>query len=158
MLRLLIEAEYCIGCYACEVACKQEHGLPAGPRLIRVLTPPENRFPRRKKVHYYPSTCRHCGRAPCVAACPTGALFRGELGVVTVRREDCIGCRECAEACPFGIPQFHPEDGVALLCDLCLERVHAGKQPACVHHCPAQALRLGDVNSTPRLAGYPGRT
>jgi Fe-S-cluster-containing dehydrogenase component len=146
--RLIVEAEFCTGCAACEVACKQEHALPVGPRLIRVLRTAETEKASSGKgvVQFRPVMCHHCTKAPCIAVCPTGALFHGEGGRVTVRREDCIGCGECLQACPFGIPQFDPADGTALLCDLCPELTHLGKQPACAHHCPARVLHLADPN------------
>ena len=146
MKRLIVDSKYCIGCFACEVACKQEHRLPVGPRLIRVITSTDKEIHDVGPVQFKPSMCRHCGKAPCVTACPTKALSYGEMGIVTVNREDCIGCRMCAEECPFNVPQFHPEDMTVLLCDLCIERLNEGKDPACVHHCPARVLRVADVN------------
>lgn len=146
MQRIIVEAEYCTGCSACEVACKQEHDLPVGPRLIRVLRSEEREVPSKGWVQFRPVMCHHCSNAPCIAVCPTGALFHGEGGRVTVRREECIGCGECLGACPFGIPQFRPEDGTVVLCDLCAGRVAAGQQPACVHHCHGQVLHLSDAN------------
>lgn len=150
---LLVDERFCMGCHACEVACKQEHGLPEGPRLIRVEpvapgagaagvevcrpTSAGASLPRSPQWHV--SVCRHCDEPDCVDACPSGALERAD-GVVRVLTEQCTGCRACADACAFDAPRFHPETGVVLLCDLCHERTAALGRPACVHHCPALAL------------------
>ncbi len=87
----------------------------------------------------HPHVCRLCRRAPCVAACPSGALYRREArGAVLLRAERCDGCRACVEACPFGMVALHPEAGVALICDLC------GGEPACVKRCATGAIQYTD--------------
>jgi anaerobic dimethyl sulfoxide reductase subunit B (iron-sulfur subunit) len=75
-----------------------------------------------------------------VAVCPTGALVKHESGTVVVLRELCHGCRACFDHCSFRAPQFRPEDGTVVLCDLCAARGQAGARPACVAHCPADVL------------------
>jgi Fe-S-cluster-containing dehydrogenase component len=141
MPRIKVLAERCIGCFACEIACMQEHGLPPGPRLIRV-EPADKEFPWSAGPMFRPVVCRHCGKATCMDACPEGALVRGEAGTVAVVAESCTGCRACLEACPWAVPQFHPESSIALLCDLCPAQTVAGARTACIHHCPADALEL----------------
>ncbi len=82
-----------------------------------------------------PNVCRLCRRPACVAACPTGALYRDEaLGVVRVKAEKCIGCLACADECPFGMVMLHPETELPLICDLC------DGDPACVKRCPTSAI------------------
>ncbi|MEJ2041579.1 MAG: 4Fe-4S binding protein, partial [Desulfosarcinaceae bacterium] len=89
---LSINKKDCMGCHACEVACKQEHGLGVGPRLIKVI---EN-SPR-----FIPVYCHHCAKAPCAEVCPVDAISRNEDGIVLIDEGLCIGCRECIDACPF---------------------------------------------------------
>jgi len=140
-MQLVLDGEACTGCYACEVACKQEHGLPPGPRLIRI----ESRFEKadgRLRLRYSMTVCHHCDDAPCMEACPTGALVRGEDGLVLVRAEDCTGCMACDAACPYGVPQVNPDTGAIVLCDQCRERTSRGGRPSCEYHCHAGAIRL----------------
>ena len=101
----------CMGCHACEVACKQEHGLGVGPRLVRVI---------EKAPDFIPIYCRHCTKAPCKNACPSEALYRNEKGIVLINKDECIGCKECMEASPFGAMQFDDDQEVAVKCDLCI--------------------------------------
>ncbi len=83
-----------------------------------------------------PNVCRLCKRAPCLAACPNGALYRRDGdGPVLVRTEQCTGCGACVAACPFGAASLHPEAGTALICDLC------GGDPACVRRCATGAIQ-----------------
>lgn len=88
-----------------------------------------------------PEVCQQCQPAPCVASCPTGALYRDErTGAVLVRGEMCVACAICAGACPFGMVAFHPETGTALICDLCRD------DPACVRRCATGALRYAETD------------
>jgi Fe-S-cluster-containing dehydrogenase component len=84
-----------------------------------------------------------------MAECPTGAISkRGEDGIVVVDKEKCNGCQDCLTACPFGVPQFG-NDGIMQKCDFCLE---LGGEPACVAHCPAEALHCGTMEELLKLA------
>jgi Fe-S-cluster-containing dehydrogenase component len=125
----------CMGCHACEVACKQEHGLGVGPRLVRVL---------EKSPDYVPVYCHHCSKAPCKEACPVEAISRNEQGIVLIDDDLCIGCRECVEACPFGAMQFEDHQEVAIKCDLCVQRLAESKLPACMSVCPTACIRFND--------------
>jgi Fe-S-cluster-containing dehydrogenase component len=87
--------------------------------------------------------CQHCGDAPCVMACPTGALSRSsENGIVLIDRNLCVGCHSCALVCPFGAPHF-PEGHKMNKCDFCRDRLDHGLEPACVRVCPTGALGFG---------------
>ena len=92
-ISLMIRKKDCMGCHACEVACKQEHGLGVGPRLVRVI---------EHSIDFTPVYCHHCAKAPCKQACPVDAISRNEQGIVLIDSDLCIGCRDCIEACPFG--------------------------------------------------------
>lgn len=137
-ISLLFSKKNCMGCHACEVACKQEHGLGVGPRLVRVL---------EKSPDYIPIYCHHCAKAPCQTACPVEAISRNEQGIVLIDDDLCIGCIECLEACPFGAMQFEDQREAAVKCDLCLHRLAENKQPACLSVCPTGCINLGGKKS-----------
>lgn len=130
----------CIACYTCELACKQWKRIPAGTfKLRRVFETTSGTFPSVIRT-FHSVGCQHCPDAPCVAACPPGAITRGADGVVLVDADKCDGCRECLAACPFDAPDFDA-GGAMQLCDLCLDRLAEGKDPLCSDVCPTGALR-----------------
>jgi Fe-S-cluster-containing dehydrogenase component len=133
---LMVFQKDCTGCHACEVACKQEHGLGVGPRLIKVI---------ERAPSYIPIYCHHCARPPCKDSCPVDAISRNEWGIVHVDEELCIGCKACVEACPFGAMQFDEEREVALMCDLCYDRLKNDEEPACSMACPTRCILWGDM-------------
>jgi formate dehydrogenase iron-sulfur subunit len=140
----------CMGCHACEVACKQEHGLGVGPRLVRV----EERSPVYTPIH-----CHHCAKAPCKEVCPVEAISRNDQGAVLIDGGLCIGCRECVEACPFGAMNFDDDRGIAVKCDMCVDRLAENLRPACASVCPTQCIFCGDIQEVPaRLAQAHGPT
>jgi Fe-S-cluster-containing dehydrogenase component len=133
-ISLMFFKKDCMGCHTCEVACKQEHELGVGPRLVRVV---EN------SPDYIPIFCHHCAKAPCGEACPTQAIYKNESGIVLIREEACIGCKACVEACPFGAMQFNEETEFAVKCDLCEDRLKKGERTACSKACPTQCIFVG---------------
>ncbi len=145
-LSLLIDHELCFNCKACEVACKQEHNLPTGPRWITVETVGPKKIGDRLIADFIPTTCHHCGKPPCADACPTDAIMKREDGIVVIDPELCNGCQSCFAACPWGVIQFDPEKNIAEKCDMCLGRVEKGLKPACAQHCEAGAIYFGDIN------------
>jgi Fe-S-cluster-containing dehydrogenase component len=137
---LWVNASRCIGCFSCEVACKMEHDLPAGPRPLMVIQIGPLEHKGELMMQFQPSTCLHCASPACVSACPTGAMQKRTDGLVFSNTDICIGCQTCAIACPFGIPQLNPGNGKITKCDGCCERIDKGLSPACVLVCPNEAL------------------
>ena len=126
---ILADADACIGCRTCEVACALEHStesLPFAPRLT-VL---------RLDTLSVPVVCHQCDNAPCVAACPVGALGIGNERV-EANSSACIGCQSCVVSCPFGAISIGAAAEI-VKCDLCYGRERG---PACVDVCPTSALR-----------------
>ncbi|MBI4296097.1 MAG: 4Fe-4S dicluster domain-containing protein [Chloroflexi bacterium] len=142
---LMVDTRDCVGCSACEVACKSEHNLPVGPRYIRVYPDQPRLIEGKPQMRYTVTHCMHCTQPPCRDACPVDAITKRADGIVLVNQETCIGCKACVPACPFGVMQFDEEKGLANKCDLCVTRIDQGLKPACVSACPAHCIYSGDV-------------
>jgi anaerobic dimethyl sulfoxide reductase subunit B len=135
----------CSGCFACVVACQDQHDHDSEISFRYVGCYEKGSHPT-SSVAFSSIACFHCGDAPCINICPTGALAAQESdGVVKLNRDLCIGCHSCMLACPFGAPRFM-EDGLMAKCDLCYSRIDQGLEPACVHTCTTKALGFGLVN------------
>lgn len=146
----------CAECFACEVACKAEHDLrphaqeepgASGPRYRQVVALEKPAGDDGSgSIQYVSMACMHCGDAACMSVCPAKAIHRDhEFGAVLVDRNKCIGCRYCSWACEFGAPQFD-RDGLMQKCDMCIDRLRAGKKPACVETCCGGAITLATVD------------
>ena len=146
------EADRCIDCWACEVACKQWRGIKAGTvKLRRVVDIWGGKYPDVTRT-FLSLSCMHCGKPACEVVCPTGAISkRVEDGIVVVDQDKCIGCHYCFFACPFGIPQYG-DDGTMQKCDFCLDRLEESKEPACAATCPTKALHAGTMEELSELA------
>jgi len=196
----------CIGCKACEVACKQWNDVPSedfrwygwshdntgslgadtwrhvafieqaqpipvsgdgaavAPDVLgRWRDPDESGAPATPRVSdgdgdggtgvrwlMSSDVCKHCTDAACLDVCPTGALFRTELGTVVVQQDVCNGCGYCVAACPFGVigrreREDVPGHGLAQKCTLCYDRTRDGIEPACAKACPTESIQFGDL-------------
>ena len=143
-----LDVDRCTGCFACAVACMDQNDLEIGtePTAWRQVFKLETGTGADARLRYVSIACMHCEDAPCLMACPTGAIAR-EPGTkaVKVNADLCIGCHSCSIACPFGVPRFG-QDGTMQKCDLCSVRLENGLEPACVRACPTKALKQGDPN------------
>ncbi len=90
--------------------------------------------------------CKHCERAGCLEACPTGAIMRTEFGSVYVQPDVCNGCGYCVSACPFGVVDRREDDGRAWKCTLCYDRLKGGMVPACAKACPTASIQFGPID------------
>lgn len=150
-LGMYIAQNRCTGCFACVVACKDWHDVPAGPASwIRLKTIEKGKFPNLF-VAFLPITCWHCENPECVSACPAEAITKRDVdGIVIVDREACLGrddCGMCLDACPYDAPQFGAEENAKMQkCDFCIDRWAEDKKPICVSSCPLQALDAGPIN------------
>ncbi|NJE41753.1 4Fe-4S dicluster domain-containing protein [Thermococcus sp. GR6] len=146
-LTIYINPERCTGCRACEIACAVEHSM--SKNLFGAIFEKPTPKPRLQVVvadfFNVPMRCQHCEDAPCMEACPTGAISRTKEGFVVLNANKCIGCLMCVMACPFGHPKFEPEYKAVIKCDSCVDRVREGKEPACVEACPTRALKFGTL-------------
>jgi Fe-S-cluster-containing dehydrogenase component len=138
---LFIDPSRCIGCRACEAACR-ECDSHKGESMIMV-----DFVDRGASVATQPTVCMHCQDpvAPCAQVCPVLAILITEEGVVQQAEPSrCIGCRNCVYACPFGVPKFDVEARLMKKCNLCYDRTSQGLRPWCAQACPTQAIWYGD--------------
>jgi phenylacetyl-CoA:acceptor oxidoreductase 27-kDa subunit len=147
---MIIDLRRCVSCYACVLACKQEHFLPPKAFRGQLLVGETGTYPKAKKFTY-PVQCNQCGEAPCVDVCPTGATSKREDGIVTVDPDKCTGCQHCILACPYqqrmcyygeqkeyfpgqgqtaleeiGEKLYPHQDGTVVKCEFCVERIDEG--------------------------------
>ena len=163
----------CIGCKACEVACKEWNQLPAtnGGRATlsgdsydntrrldgihwRHVKFIEQFAPDRRDGRWLmmSDVCKHCVRAGCLEVCPTGAIIRTEFDTVVIQSDVCNGCRDCIGACPFGVIDINPVSGTAQKCTLCYDRMRAGMTPACAQACPTTSINFGTIRELKQKA------
>jgi formate dehydrogenase iron-sulfur subunit len=159
-LAMFTDVSLCIGCRACQVACKQWNQLaPEEPewtgsyqnhahftdksyRLVRFFEETDDKA-RIKQWHMMSDVCKHCAQAGCLDACPTGAIYRTEHGTVNINQDVCNGCRYCVSSCPFGVVAFNETTGTATKCTFCNDRIHNGLGPACAKACPTESIQFG---------------
>jgi formate dehydrogenase iron-sulfur subunit len=170
---LLISPELCIGCRACQTACKSWNQLPATKTVNKGTfeNPPDltpNLYNRIRYVEVPSETnmvrwlfvsqrCMHCEDAGCIKICPApGALFKTKEGAVAFNKDKCIGCKLCVAGCPFDVPRYDENNKVSK-CHLCSDRIAEGLSPACAKTCPTGAIAYGDrdeLMAKAKKAGY----
>ncbi len=145
------DSRSCSGCKACQIACKDRHGLEVGRLWRRVYEVSGGSWQRLgeawlPQVYAYNLSvaCNHCERAVCAEVCPARAIYQREDGIVLIEAERCLGCRYCSWACPYGAPQYDFQARTMTKCTFCVEDVEAGLTPACVAACPLRALDFGE--------------
>ncbi len=170
----------CIGCKACEVACKEWNNLPAdnigltGQSYDNTGALSANTWrhvsfveksgcggvrdnmeaPFQSGWLMMSDVCKHCHNAPCIEACPTGALFHTEFGTVVVQQDICNGCGYCVPACPFGVVDLNTIDGKVHKCTLCYDRLKGGLEPACSKACPTDSIQFGEIGDLQQRAAH----
>jgi formate dehydrogenase iron-sulfur subunit len=163
----------CIGCKACEVACKEWNQLPATNGGASTLSGDsydntrrldgmhwrhvkfiEQFSPDRKDGRWLlmSDVCKHCVQAGCLEVCPTGAIIRTEFDTVVIQSDVCNGCRDCIAACPFGVIEINPASGTAQKCTLCYDRLQVGMTPACAQACPTASIQFGPITELKQRA------
>ncbi len=158
-LAMFTDTSLCIGCRACQVACKQWNELDSEVpewtggygnhahftdqtyRLVRFIEEPKANGDLAWLL--MSDVCKHCAEAGCLNACPTGAIHRTEFGTVNINQDVCNGCRYCVSSCPFGVVSFNERTGTAKKCTFCNDRIHNGLGPACAKACPTESIQFG---------------
>ncbi len=141
---MAVDTRRCVACSACVIACKTENRVPNGGFRCWTVQETSGTFPELA-LEPRSERCNHCADAPCVSACPTGASFVAEGGIVAVDRRKCTGCKACIASCPYAARFVHA-DGHVDKCTFCLHRVRKGQAPACVETCPTRSLTFGDLS------------
>jgi formate dehydrogenase iron-sulfur subunit len=160
----------CIGCKACEVACKEWNELPQDGYNFTGMSYDNTgelngdtwrhvafveQFDRTDgKPHpgqkgrwlMESDVCKHCTHAGCLDVCPTGAIIRTEFGTVVIQEDVCNGCGYCVVACPFGVIAEQTQEGTMGKCTLCYDRLKVGEEPACAKACPTDSIQFGPVD------------
>ena len=147
---ILLDKDKCVGCQTCVIACKQENKLPVGVQWRQIVEVGPREVDGRLRLDFIHLRCMHCGKAPCISACPQKAITKREDGIIVINQQLCIGYLICVEVCPFMAPQFNPETNTVGICTLCMHRVDRGLEPSCVKHCMTGALRFGPVDEVIR--------
>jgi formate dehydrogenase iron-sulfur subunit len=170
------DTSVCIGCKACEVACKEWNRIPEdglvwtgmsydntrslGADSWRHVAFIEQTKPLARQVTggeqdgqaegvrwlMASDVCKHCTEAACLDVCPTGSLFRTEFGTVVVQEDICNGCGYCVSACPYGVIDQRHGDGRVWKCTLCYDRISVGQEPACAKACPTDSIQFGPLD------------
>jgi len=164
------DTSVCIGCKACEVACKEWNQLTGNPpafladsfdntgqldaenwrhvkfiesdtRLTAATTTGDG-----QAWLMMSDVCKHCQQASCAEVCPTNAIIRTEFDTVFIQQDTCNGCRNCIAACPYGVIGFSEKTGTARKCTLCYDRLQNDMTPACAKACPTQSIQFGDLS------------
>jgi formate dehydrogenase iron-sulfur subunit len=173
------DTSVCIGCKACEVACKEWNGLPDPHADVLELTGMSYdntgalgsdswrhvAFIEQAKPLIdagddgggtrwlmASDVCKHCTHAACLDVCPTGALVRTEFGTVIVQPDVCNGCAYCVSACPYGVIDRREDDGRAWKCTMCYDRLRGGLEPACAKACPTDSIQFGPLDELREIA------
>ena len=165
----LTDSTICIGCKACEVACKEWNDLEADGmamtgfsydntmalghstwrhvKFVEGIPEPGlgGNDPGKMSWEFSSDVCKHCEVAGCLEACPTGALVRTEFGGVYLQPDICNGCAYCVVSCPFGVVQKNEDDGRAFKCTFCTDRQKVGLEPACAKACPTESIKFGKL-------------
>ena len=156
----------CIGCKACEVACKNWNALPSTGGGVNILSGDSYDNTRKLDGEHWrhvrfieqfsadrsqgrwlmmSDVCKHCVQAGCLEVCPTGAIIRTEFDTVVIQSDVCNGCRACIGACPFGVIDINPVNDTAMKCTLCYDRMQNGMVPACAQACPTASIQFGPI-------------
>jgi formate dehydrogenase iron-sulfur subunit len=170
------DTSVCIGCKACEVACKEWNQLPEKEDELGFLgqsldntgelngttwrhvqfidnVPDETMTEGNGKAFLLMSdVCKHCQHASCLDVCPTGAIIRTEFDTVNIQEDVCNGCRNCIAACPYDVIEVNDEKNVAQKCTLCYDRLQGGMEPACAKACPTDSIQFGQLDDLRKRA------
>lgn len=161
----VIDVSLCKGCYACQIACKDEHvdndwhpyARPqpeTGQFWLQVQEKVRGTIPK-VMMSFVPKLCMHCDEAPCMRDCPEEAIYKRKDGLVIIDSDKCTGCGVCLETCPHDAVFFNHDLEIAQKCTGCahlLDHDDDWDIPRCVDACPNEAIRFGEESELRDLA------
>lgn len=152
-LAFYFDSSACSGCKACQVACKDKHGLEVGRLWRRVYEvvggdwlADGNAWVSNVFAYNISVSCNHCEKPICMEVCPTKAIYKRNDGIVLINDKVCVGCGYCRWACPYNAPKLDPVTGKMTKCTFCADDLEIGKDPACVSACPMRVLDYGELD------------
>jgi anaerobic carbon-monoxide dehydrogenase iron sulfur subunit len=161
MKSVIYSRERCLSCHSCELACAVEHSVSKS--LMTALNEPVKSVSRifiennNHSPFSLPLKCSHCNPAPCVSACPSGAIKRDNYSeTIQIDNARCIGCRNCLLNCPFGVLTFKPDNCnhslkiIPIKCNECIHKSGNDSIPSCVEACKTSALQYCEINDEMR--------
>lgn len=137
---IAFDEKRCVSCKACEIHCRQWHGLSVP--LCRQLTGQPAMQDGKVSLPLGFVTCVHCAHPPCLHACRYEAMWLDEENIVHIDEACCTGCGDCMSACPYHVPHLDLASGKVFKCDLCHDRRKVGLEPVCVAGCLGRALHV----------------
>ncbi len=164
------DTSVCIGCKACEVACKEWNQLSGNaPAFLADSFDNTGQLDAQNWRHVkfiesdahltatttigdgqawlmMSDVCKHCQHASCLEVCPTNAIVRTEFDTVFIQQDVCNGCRNCISACPYGVIGYSEQTGTVHKCTLCYDRLQNEMTPACAKACPTQSIQFGNLD------------
>jgi Fe-S-cluster-containing dehydrogenase component len=155
---MAIDLNYCIGCYNCQVACKDEHvgndflpiakAQPAFGQFWMSIKERERMFSSSHiKVEYLPTPCQHCGEPACMKAAKEGAVYKRDDGIVIVDPQKAKGQKHLVDACPYGSIYWNEDENIPQKCTFCAHLMDDGwEAPRCVQSCPVSCMYFGDLD------------
>jgi formate dehydrogenase iron-sulfur subunit len=159
---IFVDTSRCTACRGCQAGCKEWKDFPGvptkqqgthqnppdlNPYNVKLVRFSEHLIDGKVAWYFFPDQCRHCLEAPCMmTASNPEAIVRDEAtGAVIftdkIRDEDAEAIRQ---ACPYNIPRKDEKTGLLVKCDMCIDRVQAGKRPMCVQSCAMGAMHFGE--------------
>lgn len=160
---MVIDLAKCKNARKCVDNCQKSHHLPPNQEFMKIYLMQES---EEASPYWMPKPCFHCEIPACVTACPTGATYKREDGIVVIDEEICTGCKYCMSSCPYSSRLLDKSEGLAVngkapgtketdpatnrrvmnKCDFCVELVVDGNLPQCVSSCPNGVIYFGDRN------------
>lgn len=157
-----IDTSACIGCKTCELACKDKNNLAMGVRVRKVreygggewVTKNGYLVPDKVYTYFVSASCMHCEKPACLDVCPTASISKDkDTGVVLINKDSCIGCGSCLEACPYDAPSLNDSEEKMYKCDMCIDLLREGKNPACVDGCLQRCIKVGELEALQKQHG-----
>jgi Fe-S-cluster-containing dehydrogenase component len=154
---MVLNLDRCIGCYNCQIACKDEHvgndfpGIakpqPAFGHFWMGIKEVERALsPSHIRVHYVPTLCQHCADAPCMRAAKGGAIYRRDDGIVIIDPVKAVAQKQLVESCPYGAIFWNEQENLPQKCTFCAHLLDDGwSVPRCVQTCPTGCITFGDL-------------